>query len=295
MSTSCQEMSITTLIERDNMRSIISEIKKSLYLPLFILSCFGVALVCCFSGGYISASGKTYTIMELLLFLRRDVMLTDIFLNRYDIWVQGIGLWTQLLLPFLISIGYLYTISNEKMSGFNRLLLIRESNFRYVISKLAAAVLSGGIILSAGYLFFGILVYIKFPSIYEYSVEQQEFYMAMHPGFQEAALCFRRCIGSFLYGMCINVFAYLVSVFFRDKYILICLPLMLKYIWGQVIMKIEIDAMNKGKDAVLNLCSGLRMESVLNINQSGYWGMTLLLIFQIYLAGFCLTLHILNR
>lgn len=277
------------------MRSIISEIKKSLYLPLFILSCFGVALVCCFSEVYISASGKTYTIMELLLFLRRDAMLTDIFLNRYDIWVHGIGTWTQLLLPFLISTGYLYTISNEKMSGFNRLLLIRESNFKYGISKLAAAVLSGGIILSAGYLFFGILVYIKFPSFYEYSVEQQEFYMAMHPGFQEAAFCFRRCIGTFLYGMCINVFAYLVSVFFRDKYILICLPLMLKYICGQVIMKIEIDAMNKGKDAVLNLCSGLRMESVLNINQSGYWGMALFLIFLIYLAGFCLTLHILKE
>lgn len=277
------------------MRNIISEIRKSLYLPLFMLSCFGVVLVCCFSGGYISASGKTYTIMELLLFLRRDVMLTDVFLNRYEIWVQGIGLWTQLLLPFLISIGYLYTISNEKMSGFNRLLLIRESNFRYVISKLAAAVLSGGIILSVGYLFFGILVYIKFPSIYEYSVEQQEFYMAMHPGFQETTFCFRRCIGIFLYGMCINVFAYLVSVFFRDKYILICLPLMLKYIWGQVVMKIEIDAMNKGKDAVLNLCSGLRMESVLNINQSGYWGMALFLIFLIYLAGFCLTLHFLKK
>ena len=277
------------------MHNIISETQKSLYLPLFIMSCFGVALVCCFSEGYISASGKTYTIMELLLFLHKDAMLTDISLNRYDIWVRGIGTWPQLLLPFLISSGYLYAISNEKMSGFNRLLLIRESNFKYGISKLAAAVLSGGIILSAGYLLFGILVYIKFPSIYEYSLDKQDMYMEMYPGFQEIALCFRRYIGCFLYGMCLSVFAYLVSVFFRDKYILICLPLMLKYIWGQVIMKIEIDAMNKGKDTVLNLCSGLRLESVLNINQTGYWGMTLFLIFLIYLTGFCLTLHFLKK
>ena len=277
------------------MHSIISEIKKNLYVPLFILSCMGVACVCCLSEGYISASGKTYTIMELLLFLRRDAMLADISLNRYDIWIRGIGTWTQLLLPFLLSMGYLYTVSSEKLSGFNRMLLIRETNFRYSASKLAAAIISGGIILSAGYLFFGILVYMKFPSVHAYPVDKLNLYMEMYPGFQEAGFCFMRCIRVFLYGMCINVFAYMVSVFFRDKYILICLPLMLKYIWGQTVMKLETDAMNKGKDGVLNLCCGLRIESILNIHTAGYWGMTLLLICLIYLTGFCLTLYLLKK
>ena len=277
------------------MRSIISEIKKSLYLPFFILSCMGVACVCCLSEGYTSASGKTYTIMELLLFLRRDTMLVDISMNWCDIWVRGIGTWTQLLLPFLLSIGYLYTISSEKKSGFNRLMLVRENNLKYGISKLAEVILSGGIILSVGYLFFGIIVYMRFPSIQEYSTDMVNLYMEMHPGFQETAFCFTRCIGVFLYGMCINIFAYLVSVFFRDKYILICLPLMLKYIWGQAVMKLEIDALNKGKDAVLKLCSGLRIESILDINLSGYWGMTLIIICLLYLAGFCLTLHSLKK
>lgn len=277
------------------MHSIMSEIKKSLYLPLFILSCMGVACLCCLSEGYTSASGKTYTIMELLLFLRRDAMLADISLNRYDIWAGGIGTWTQLLLPFLLSIGYLYTVSSEKLSGFNRILLVRENNLRYSISKLAAAMLSGGMILSVGYLLFGMLIYMKFPSVYEYPVDKLNLYMEMNPGFQEAAFCFWRCIRVFLYGMCINVFAYLVSVYFRDKYILICLPLMLKYIWGQVVMKLETDAMNKGKDAVLNLCSGLRIEGILNIQPSGSVGMTLLLICLIYLTGFCLNLYLLKK
>ena len=277
------------------MHSIISEIKKNLYVPLFILSCLGVACVCGLSEGYISASGKTYTIMELLLFLRRDAMFADISLNRYDIWIRGIGTWTQLLLPFLLSMGYLYTVSSEKLSGFNRMLLIRETNFRYSASKLAAAIISGGMILSVGYLFFGVLVYMKFPSVYAYPIDKLNLYMEMHPGFQEAGFCFLRCLRVFLYGMCINVFAYMVSVFFRDKYILICLPLMLKYIWGQIVMKLETDAMNKGNDGVLNLCSGLRMESILNIHTSEYWGMTLLLICLIYLTGFCLTLYLLKK
>lgn len=276
------------------MHSIISEIKKSLYLPLFVLACIGVVCVCCFSEGYISANGKSYTIMELLLFLRSEAMLTDISLNRYDIWICGIGTWTQLLLPFLCSIGYLYTVSGEKLSGFNRMLLARETNLKYCVSKLMAAILSGGIILLAGYLLFGILVYMKFPSVYEYSIDKLELYIEMNPGFQESAFCFIRCLRVFLYGMFINVFAYLVSVFFRDKYILICLPIMLKYIWGQGVMKLEIDAMSKGSDVVLNLCSGLRIESILNYSVSS-WRMTLLFICFIYLTGFCLTLYLLKK
>ena len=47
------------------MHSIISEIKKSLYLPLFVLACIGVVCVCCFSEGYISANGKSYTYMDM--------------------------------------------------------------------------------------------------------------------------------------------------------------------------------------------------------------------------------------
>lgn len=276
------------------MHSIISEIKKSLYFPLFILSCIGVVCVCCFSEGYISANGKSYTIMELLLFLRSDVMLTDISLNRYNIWICGIGTWTQLLLPFLLSVGYLYNVSGEKQSGFNRMLLVRETNIKYCVSKLMAVILSGGIILLAGYLLFGILVYMRFPSIYDYSVDKLKLYMEMNPGFHEPAFCFIRCLRIFLYGMFINVFAYLVSIFFRDKYILICLPIMLKYIWGQGVMKLEIDAMNRESNAVLNLCSGLRIESILNYSVSS-WRITLLLISLIYLIGFCLTLYLLKK
>ncbi|MDE6759702.1 MAG: hypothetical protein K2J90_03365 [Lachnospiraceae bacterium] len=277
------------------MQSIISEIKKSLYIPFFILSCLGVILVCCLSEGYRSASGKSYTIIELFLFLGKDAMLTDISLNRYDIWVQGIGTWTQLLLPFLLSIGYLYVISNEKLAGVSRLLLVRQNNFIYSISKAIAAMMNGGIIMLAGYLFFGFLIYAKFPSIYEYSVDKISMYMEVHQGFHEVFFCFKRCMGAFLYGMCVNGFSYLVSVFFTDKYIVICLPLMLKYIWGQVIMKIEIDAINNGQDTVLNLCSGLRAENIFNINQSIYWAITLLLMLAIYLAGICLNIYLLKK
>lgn len=281
------------------MYRIMSEIKKSLYIPFFIMSCFGVVFTCLLSEGYTSASGKSYTVLELLLFLRRDVMFVDIFLNRYEIWMKGIGVWTQLLLPFLLSVGYLSVVSEEKQTGMNRLILIRENNLKYSVSKVLSAILSGGIIMFVGYLLFGLIVYAKFPSIQEYPKDDLnrylEFYQNFHLGFHEIFFCFRRCADVFLYGMCVNIFAYLVSIIFTDKYILLCLPLMLKYIWGQAIAKIELDAMNKGQETLLNLCAVFRMETILNGNKSLYWGMSLLLIFAVYLLGLRLNIYLLRK
>lgn len=277
------------------MQNIVTEIKKSLYLPFFTLSCFGVVLVCLLSEGYTSLGGKNYTIMELLLFLSKDAMLTDISLNRYEIWMKGIGTWTQLLLPFLLSIGYLYVISNEKLTGMHRLILVRENNLRYSISKTISAMLSGGIIMFVGYVVFGAIIFIKFPSIQEYPADYFNMYMESFYGSQEFLWGLNRCIDIFLYGMCINVFAYFVSIIFVDKYILLCLPIMIKYIWGQTVLKIEMNAINTGQDALLNLCSGLRIENILSINQSVFWWMTLLLVFVIYMGGFCLNLYLLKK
>lgn len=277
------------------MQSILCEIKKSMYFPFFLLSCLGTAFVCLLSEGFVSASGKSYMILELLLFLRKDAMLSDISLNRYDIWVQGIGTWTQLLLPFLLSIGYLYVISGERLSGAERFLFVRESHLKYSVSKTVSAMMSGGAIMLAGYLVFGLIVYAGFPAIQEYSAEQLGAYMEMNPGFSEGLFCIRRCIAAFLYGMCVNVFAYLAAIFFTDRYILLCLPLMLKYLLGQAVMKIEMNAMSQGKEKLLNICSGLRMENVMGINASAYWWGTLLILFGVYAGGLCLNIALLKK
>lgn len=275
------------------MRSVVGEIRKSLNPALFALSCLGVVLTCFINEGYTSASRTTYTILELFVFLDRDVMLTDVAMNSYDIWMGGIGAWTQILLPLLLSMGYLYTMSAEQQTGFKRLLLIRESKFKYSISKLLSAMISGGIIMLTGYLIFGLLVGMKFPSISEYPAEMTEWYLAKGTG--DVILALKRCAGVFLYGMCINVFAYLVSLFFTDKYILLCLPLMLKYIWGQVILKIESDAIAKGNDAFLDWCWVLRQEAVMNIDSSMYWLMSFAFFMLIYLGGFGLALYLLRK
>ncbi len=277
------------------MNSIRCEMKKSLYPPLFILSCIGVILACAVCEGYTSGSRTTYTILELFLFVGKDVLLTDVSLNRYEIWEHGLGMWVQIFLPLLLSIGYLYTISAEKQTGYERLLLLRENNRRYSISKLAAAMFSGGLILLTGYILFGVLIWMKFPSLYEYSPDQIQSYLALVPGFAEPLFCLRKCISVFLYGMCLNVFAYLVSIFFTDKYILICLPLLLRYVWEQIVLKLQLRALEQGSATGSRLCSGLRIETILTINYPGGWWGPLIVITLLYLSGFGISVYLLKK
>lgn len=270
------------------------EVKKNWYFPYFILSCLGVVLVCCLSEGYISDSGKTYTIMEIML-LERDVMLTDISFNRFNMWKQGIGMWTQMALPFLLSIGYMNIISLENKMEVIRMQLIRENNCKYAFSKMLAIMINGGVIMLMGYVLFGVLMCVRFPSIDEYAMANQSVYIEMSMKFADVLDSVRFCSRVLLYGVCVNIFAYAVSIFFRDKYVLMCLPVMLKYIWGQVILKVELDAMNDGNSKLLNVCSVFRIENVLNMEQPYSWLITLCAVLGIYLCLFFVMMILLQK
>lgn len=278
------------------MRNILSEIKRDLYIRYFFLSCGGVVLVCLMNEGYsMISSGKTYSILELLLFLDRNVMLTDVRLNRYEIWVKGIGTWTVIVLPFLLGLGYLYAISSEKQSGMIKFLLIREGAWRYSLSKVVSVMFTGGIIMLIGYICFGVLIYLRFPSVYEYPAELIDGYMQLYPDFQEGIMCLKRCLGIFLYGMCINVIPFLVSVFFTDKYILLCLPVMIKYMWDGMKAKFIIYSMRTEDDQITKLFSAMGFENVIDMNSDNWWKLSFLFFLLLYLLSAFLNLFLLKK
>lgn len=246
------------------MHCCIYEIKKCMNIPFLIMSSICVAFVCCLSECYITADGKAFTIIEILLFTKADTLLTDVSLNRYEVWTRGIGYWTQILLPLLLSAGYLYVYSIEKQTKYNQFIIIRESKLLYCMSKMISIMVSGFVVMLMGYLLFFCIVYFKFPSISDFSEQEKESYLGLHQSFNEENLIISRFLKISLYGLCLNSFSYLISVFFVDRYILICLPIMLKYILTQLISKIEIDAINNNSEKILMCCSYFKMESLLN-------------------------------
>lgn len=186
------------------MRSLLSEMKKNLYFPLLCLSCLGIVGICLLSECYMGENGKAYTIIEMICNMNREAMLENISLNRIEIWRIGLGLWTRLLLPCLLSVGYLYSLTGERECGALRLLLIRENNVRYSFYKIVSAMLCGGVVLFVGYAIFGLIVIFCFPSLDAYSTSEITDYVNLNMPDGVTVFIMKQCLNLFLYGVSLN-------------------------------------------------------------------------------------------
>ena len=144
-------------------------------------------------------------------------------------------------------------ISTERKNGTNRFILIRSNVFRYCISKTLSAVLSSGIILLTGYLLYGIIVFCKFPAPVDFAETYE---------MSESFAVFTRCLRVFGYGAYLAVIPVSVSVIFNDKYVLMCLPLIIKYILDQLSLKIMMTMSEGGGMKIASIINSLSMERI---------------------------------
>ena len=273
------------------MKKIKCEISKIFYFPLFLVSCIGIVIVCLLSDCYFSG-GRGYTVIELMLGSLSLDMLNDVNLNCFAIWKAGFGIWSYLLLPLLLGISYLFVLSAERQSGAVRQILIREDNFSYCLSKLISASVYGGVTLAVGYGLYGLIVWRFFPSLSLYQEELRTMYMEYYMPDGVIWFVVRRVAGTFLYGMFLSFYTVGVSIFAVDRYILMCLPMMLGYIYSQAVTKIEYDAFSRNRFPFADKLQSLRPENIIEIGPNMAWVCTFLLmviIFIVLLGIFWLT------
>ena len=192
--------------------------------------------MCLTATGDMNVGGSQISIFSLLI--RPEV--TNTPHTAFELWRAGIGGWLTVFAPMLLTLGYMISLSGERQNGQIRFALMRSGKLRYCISKVCGGALAGGIIFLIGYAVFGLLMVIRFPSLNTLPVKEQEFYLM---GSTLAAEVVKRLIGAFLYGMMGSLFGIGVAIAFRDKYMLICLPFMINYIYQQVLGKLASDCM----------------------------------------------------
>lgn len=195
--------------------------------------------------------------------------------------VAGIGGWLTVFAPMLLTLGYMISLSGERQNGQIRFALMRSGKLRYCISKVCGGALAGGIISLIGYAVFGLLMVIRFPSLNTLPVKEQEFYLM---GSTLAAEVVKRLIGAFLYGMMGSLFGIGVAIAFRDKYMLICLPFMINYIYQQVLGKLASDCMVAEKYEKITWIEAMRTESIMNISGSVTWLIPFVVMLVIYVV-----------
>ena len=259
------------------MRNIRIEVQKILHLPYLLLGVAGIIALCLTATGDMNVGGSQISIFSLLI--RPEV--TNTPHTAFELWRAGIGGWLTVFAPMLLTLGDMISLSGARQNGQIRFALMRSGKLRYCISKVCGGALAGGIIFLIGYAVFGLLMVIRFPSLNTLPVKEQEFYLM---GSTLAAEVVKRLIGAFLYGMMGSLFGIGVAIAFRDKYMLICLPFMINYIYQQVLGKLASDCMVAEKYEKITWIEAVRPESIMNISRSVTWLIPFVVMLVIYLV-----------
>ena len=221
------------------MRTVWTEIDKTLKSPITVIMVLAVAGVCMLSEGYIDVNAHHSTVLSLMVSHNAELFASDVSMNRIEMWRIGFGTWAYILIPLFLTFGYVYALSEERLHGGIQFYLIREGRTAYCISKTISAMISGGVILLAGYILYGLVVAMVFPGLSSYPAENAALYLEQTGISAVIPYILFRCLWVFLYGMMISIFGYLVSVLFTEKYILLCLPMMLSYVYSSFYSRIE--------------------------------------------------------
>lgn len=253
------------------------EFKKNIYVPYIFIEIIGIIILCLSATGETDMNGKQISIFSLIF--QELPANTDVLKSALSLWQAGIGGWLVVFAPMLLSMGYILLISEERRNGQIRFHILRSGNWKYCISKLCSGALAGGIVFLIGYALFGLLMLVRFPSIRTFSAEEQEILLM---GSSISVVIIKKLIGAFLYGMFGSVFGIGVAIVFRDKYMLVCLPFMINYIYQQILTKMATDAMAAEAYERLTWIETFQPENIMNISLGWNWFLTVILMLAIY-------------
>ena len=235
------------------------ELRKAFNGPIVCLVIAGGLLLMTTNIGYMNPStGKTYTVLELLFQINTQGNVPMEELNWIILWNGAYGTWVCIFIPMILSVCYLRGLSTERQNGNLRFILMRTGRKKYCLQKTLCAAVTGGSLSLAGNVLYGLLLLVSFP------VPVAELGTYGYTAGTLALFIFQRMLGSFFYGAMLNIFCLLVSIFLEDRYLLICLPMMMKYMYSVVVTKIESNAMEKQDGLLLERVEKFRLETILD-------------------------------
>ena len=257
---------------------IRTEFKKCMYLPFFLLAVLGILVLCLAAIGEYDYTGKSRTILEMMI---RGVEGQTVDQSSLALWLMGCSGWMTLLLPLLSTFGYLVTLSSERQGGETGSLLLRAGNFRYCMGKITGGALAGGTVSAAGFGLFGLVVLAAFPAFSGFPPEEQAFYLEMYGVCSAVGLVMNRLLGMFLYGIFVSFFGTGVAVAVKDRYMLLCLPFLMNYVYTQVISKLLWNGIMEGSPGMGQIFS---MDTVMNVSADIYWALSLVFMGVVYMV-----------
>lgn len=219
-------------------RSLKCDLGKTLISAGFLAAVIVTFLLCFTESAYVDSSdNRSYSVLESLFKFKRTFMeSTDRFCSL-TIFKTALSGYSAMFLPILASFPFVFSQSAERNSGNIRFSIFRTKRMKYYFSKFICGVISGGLGIMLGVILFGIFSVIAFPGVSHYPNIDLSFY-APNGVFAEVM---KKLLSAFIYGCVSTLPAFFLSAFCRNRYIILCVPFLTRFMRETAINKILSD------------------------------------------------------
>ena len=220
-------------------KSLKCDLHKTMLSTGFVAAIFIAFLLCFTENIYIdSKTMQAFSVFEVLFKFKRSFMESNTSFYSLSVFGSAFSGYSAMFLPVLASFPFVFSQSAERNSGNIRFSIYRTKRLKYYLSKFICAVLSGGICIMLGVLFFGIFSCCAFLGIEYYPHLNLEKY-APDGVFAEVG---KKLLSSFIYGGINAIPAFFLSSFCRNRYIILCVPCLMRFMLDTATKKITANS-----------------------------------------------------
>lgn len=225
---------------------MLSDIKKNIYSPKFLISIFLVFLLCLLSDAPSVSARVPLSVLDEIVKMRREIWLEKgIRFSAPSVFFGfDYSIWYSVILPVIAAFPVIYNFSDEWF-GDNYIMTLSRSGYKkYTIGKFLSAFITGFMTSILGLLLFGITVSLIFPSVNEFANAEQ---LYLNGAYAEPAKAIAaKVINNSLICGFYAVFAIFQCLIIKDKFFSLSVLMVINYFS----MKLEIKFMNS--EAFLN-------------------------------------------
>lgn len=219
-------------------KSLKCDFTKTLISASFLAAILVTFFLCFTEKVYTDTSNmRSFSVLESLYRFDRSFMESNFSFNSLSVFKSALSGYSAMFLPILASFPFVASQSTERNSGNIRLSIFRTKRLKYYCSKFFSSVISGGICVLLGVMLFGIFSFFAFPRLECYPNQQLEFY-APDGVFAEIV---KKLLSAFIYGCASTIPAFFLSSFCRNRYIILCVPFLTRFMQDTAITKIIVN------------------------------------------------------
>ena len=219
-------------------KALKCDLSKTIVSFGFVIAVLVTFLLCFTETAYVdSYNNQRFSVYEVLLKFDMSFIAEDSSFNSLKIYKSALSGYSAMFLPVLASFPFVFSQCAERNSGNIRFSIFRTHKIKFYLSKYISAFLSGGLGIALGVFIFGIISFCVFPGIESYPHMNFEYY-APEGVFLEVC---KKLFSSFIYGSVSTMPAFFLSSFCRNKYLILCVPFLLRFMLDTATKKIVIN------------------------------------------------------